>query len=443
MCAYQVSPDVAVAISKLTSSSNALISEEVVRDLQRYKLIMNENACLGATATGTELNNKERSSHSLSSITLLLIQKCNMKCIYCYGNSGEFANRGVMDSQVAFRSVDWLFENSINSSKININFFGGEPLLNFALIKKVVFYAKNKALVSGKNISFGMTTNGSIISEEILDFIANENIDILISFDGTREYQNANRPFADGVGSYEKVYSNIQVFRSKLPNLTARATVNEIMDPFLVKKGIKNAGFIGSHISRVSPVLLGKAAASTTENTPDFDFEKKFFSFNCSEVDELFLLIRRKEIYSSCPPQLLMDLAVLSLERKRYYGCGVGKEMVAISINGDVYPCHRFVGMNEFCLGNIFENIGIKNNSYHRASVDSLQDCRYCWARYICGGGCVYCNMVYAADPFRPYSVECNSKKALYEKIIHHYCQLTDSDREYLKDIFNEIKPER
>ena len=165
-------------------------------------------------------------------------------------------------------------------------------------------------------------------------------------------------------------------------------------------------------------------------------------AFNRQEALELLLAIRERKIDKNNHPAALSGLILIASGQKRYHGCGIGKGFAGITVNGDIYPCHRFAGLEDMRLGNIADYRSGVCNDYHRSIVDSLPECMSCWARYYCGGGCFYLNKATRGDMRLPWELDCRERKAMYESLIHVYCQLDEADKEYVKEILKEATPE-
>jgi uncharacterized protein len=440
MATYPISRRLAGLIGRVVSSFGGLIPEPVILEMRKFKLIAEEEEAPREPRAADESSRVTgRGEYPIINISLFLSQECNMHCIYCYGVGGEYAQRGRMSEEMAFRAVDWLIANSGSAERVNICFFGGEPLLNFSVMKQTVSYAREKAAEQSKKITFWITTNGSLLSEEILSFLKEEDISPMISFDGLPEYQNRQRPFKDGRGSYDTIYANLLKLRTFLPHLTGRATIWRDADPSLVKDGMIKAGFSTCYIAKASPVLLDAHQIDMPQDDGLGEQTlKRMMDFNRKEVEELFAVIRERKIDKDRLPPLLARLADICCGRKRHYSCGIGKGMVGISITGDIYPCHRFAGQDDIRMGNIDEYRAEGLTDYHRAGVDQLPVCRSCWARYYCGGGCLYRNKALTGDMYRPDDLDCREEKALIKGLIHLYHQLDEDDREYLKNFVNE-----
>ncbi len=434
MAAHQISPGVVAVVTRIASIPGGLVTESEMVELRKLKLIA-EAEYPNETHAGDKPGiSPSKDDYPVTGIDLFLAQECNMRCVYCYGIGGEYAGGGLMSEETAFLAVDWLIVNSRNARKIYICLFGGEPLLNFPVMKKVVCYAKTKAAEKSKQIDFNIITNGSLLTDEIISFLDNERIDLLISFDGPPEYQNRQRPFKNGRGSYDRVHANIQKLRAVFPDLRGRATVYGDAVPFRIKEGMEQAGFTHCAVIKASPAILGARSADMPSDDGYGEQElERLKAYDREQTDQLLAAIRERKINKDCPPRLLPIIAGIGSAEKRFYGCGVGKTMAAVSVTGDVYPCPCFVGQKELCMGNIADYNAGALNDYHRAAVDHQPECRSCWARYYCGGGCFYDNKARTGDMLRPDVQGCVQKKAMFEGLIHAWCHLDDGDKKYLK----------
>lgn len=426
MNVHSISTQLSKIITTIFVRSDHLISEFDFLIIKKLKLIK-ENTDLKKSDITQKIVKKM--DYPITSISLFVSQKCNMSCVYCYGGNGEYTQIGTMEKKVAFGAVDWLIEKSKNVRKINISFFGGEPLLNFSLIKETVYYSKKQVAKNKKNITFGITTNGSLLTDEIILFLEKENINTLISFDGPPVYQNNQRPLRNGTGSYDLVYNNIKKIRTVFTNLRARATILPNNDPFQIQKHLEYVGFSSFQLSKASPVLIGQS--NNKGNSSEKILSEKMISYTRSELRELLLNIKERRLKRD---GIHIMLIAIKDKHRLYYGCGVGKGNAAISTEGDIYPCHRFVGTQDMKVGSIFNyDEVIEVNEYYRAVVDNLPKCNSCWVRYYCGGGCFYNNKAHTGNIYTPYKFDCNETKILFEGLIAVYCQLTKEDKEYLE----------
>ena len=315
-------------------------------------------------------------------------------------------------------------------------------MLAFPVMKRTVAYAREKVAEKGKKVTFSITTNGTLLTDEMISFLKVEKVNPLISFDGPQEYHDRHRPFINGRGSYSTVYDNVQKLRAVFPHLQARATVCGDADPFLIKEGIMQAGFTSYQLTRVSPTLFDVQHTGIPAKNLNEQTVRQMMEFNRKELSRSLSDIRERKIDKNFPSPLLFGIAGMAQGKKRHYGCGVGKGMAGISATGDIYPCHRFVGQEEMRMGNIKDYSAGDLNEYYRAVVDNFPECRSCWARYFCGGGCMYINKAYTGDMYQPDSLDCLEKKTMLEGFIHVYCQLDDSDKEYVMDIIKDVASE-
>lgn len=441
MAAFPISHRLASLIDRVASTFGGLVPESVMIELRKLELIAtDEVGPPESSLEGETADSRPKSEYPITTIALLLAQECNMRCVYCYGDGGSYGGKGMMSEETALRAVDWLIVNSGSAEKLNISFFGGEPLLNFPVMKKTVPYARERAAQRNQQIAFTITTNGSLISDEIISFLKDENIEFLISFDGPPEYQNSRRPFKDGRGSYDQVRANIQRLRAVFPRLTGRATVYGNADPFRIEKGMQQAGFTTCLLAKASPVSSTAAPAGATPNGPEDLMLQRMMAFNRKQTEGYLAAIRGRNIdrdHCIGVPAAMSDMAC---GRKRYYGCGIGKSVVGISVTGDIYPCHRFVGQEAMRMGHIADLRVEGLNEYHRAVVDRLPECRRCWARYYCGGGCFYHNKAHTGDMHRPQALDCRERRAMIEGLIHVHCRLDEADKEYVKDVLTDVK---
>lgn len=391
-------------------------------------------------------------------ISLNVAQLCNLSCIYCYGVDGEYGEKGLMKEETAFTAIDWLIENSLDLPQVSITFFGGEPLLNFGLIKKVVEYAKKRCAEHNKEPFFNMTTNGTLLTDEINQFINENNFSVMVSFDGEPEMQNKNRPFKGGKGSYKIARERVRKFlKSRNGNAKARATVTghntdlKKVRQALIEVGFKTVDAIPVVLPESSVFPDGRQRKETTQSpgcvstscssSGDLNPSSKNLStsFAVKFVGELaktakILNQEESHIQETEYERMLKDLETLAEDTlkqiknrehiydrtildvikrlhnptPKLYFCGGGRTYYGISISGDIYPCHRMVGQKDKVLGNLKNWDPSVQKPYIENYGMSHPKCRRCFARYQCGGGCFH------------DSLETNGSMA---EPNHHYCQ--------------------
>jgi uncharacterized protein len=439
-------------VESLFTSPCLLIPEKMMAALRALDLVAEEEDIPeGVSLDRTPGNPREVESGrdplekpqwGITNIALLVAQECNMRCAYCYGEGGGYGEKGgMMAEETALKAVDWLMQNSRNARKLNISFFGGEPLLNFPLIQKVVAYAKEKTKEIEAVISFGITTNATLLSDEIISFMIREKMSLLVSFDGPREIQNTQRPFIDGSGSYETVSANIRKLLEAYPRIAARAIVHGNADPLEIEAGMREVGLTSFLIGPSSPVIptAGRVRETTAVEAQEQPIEPMIALLRKAGADLVCAIKGRRVEYNTVASLAKM----LVYRRKKYFGCGVGKGMAGISVSGDIYPCHRFVGRKDARMGNIESYSVGELNEFHHAPVWELPACRTCWARYFCAGGCFYDNKARTGDMHRAGRSYCETMKAAVEVAISAYLQLDDEDKEFFKKMYEDRFDER
>ncbi|WBW97747.1 PapB family radical SAM/SPASM ranthipeptide maturase [Oceanirhabdus sp. W0125-5] len=326
-----------------------------------------------------ELYNKVADSRLVvnpTQVILMISQDCNLRCTYCYGGDGEYNNKGFMNYKVAKRAVDYLIKHS-NSDKLGICFFGGEPLMNYALIKKIVAYAKEIECKTDKKFAFSMTTNGTLINKEIEEFIISNKIATTISIDGDEGVQNSNRYYANKKGCYDEVVKNTHNLR-KTNLLSARATISP-----------NNLNLLSSIEHLISLGFRKVAWAPAINMMTSRDVEKMIDSQKnvISKVEELINSGNIEEAKKYGP--IMSLLKKVNADGIRIRACGTGINMIAVGIDGDIYPCQRFVGVKQIKLGNVFEDLPCSNSEfYSRIDIRKISKCSDCLSKNICLGGC-------------------------------------------------------
>jgi uncharacterized protein len=290
-----------------------------------------------------------------------------------------------MDKATARRAIDLLMEASGQEQRCSVVFFGGEPLCNTPVIKDVVVYGRAESQRLGKTISFGMTTNGLLLSDSLIDFLTQNKVSILVSMDGPREVQDALRPAAGGKGSYDSLVPRVKALsRRRGGRISARATVSH--QNVQVGRIVDHLASIGFGRVFCAPVSFacGNGALMLTEEDVD-DITRDYEELALRLVDA----VRERRPFPF--GGFLRYIGRIHRAEKKLYGCGAGRNMIAVDPSGDVYPCHRFVGMEAFRMGSIFGQLDwdAVRRPFLEASVHALQRCSDCWARHLCGGYCL------------------------------------------------------
>ena len=328
---------------------------------------------------------KEKTSGVVKALCLHIAHTCNLNCEYCFASQGKYkGERAVMSFEVGKRALDWLIENSGSRKNLEVDFFGGEPLMNFEVVKELVAYARSIEKEKGKNFRFTLTTNGILIDDDVIDFANKEMSNVVLSLDGRKEIHDRFRVDYNGNGSFDKIVPKFQklVKARGNKNYYMRGTFTHANPDFL--EDIKVMLDLGFTELSMEPVVC--AAGDPSELTPED------ITVVMEQYEKLAFLMLQKE--KEGKPftfyHYMIDLTGGPCIYKRISGCGSGTEYMAVTPWGDLYPCHQFVGDEKFKLGDIYK--GVTNltvqNSFKECNVYAREDCRNCWARLYCSGGC-------------------------------------------------------
>ena len=328
---------------------------------------------------------KEKTAGVVKALCLHIAHTCNLNCSYCFASQGKYhGERAVMSFEVGKRALDFLIENSGSRRNLEVDFFGGEPLMNFQVVKDLVAYARSIEKEKGKNFRFTLTTNGVLIDDDVIDFANRECSNIVLSLDGRKEIHDRYRVDYAGNGSWEKIVPKFQklVEAREGKNYYMRGTFTHANPDFL--EDIKVMLDLGFSELSMEPVVCapGDPSALTAE---DMEIVKDQYEKLAS-----LMLQRDAEGRPFTFYHYMIDLSGGPCIYKRISGCGSGTEYMAVTPWGDLYPYHQFVGEEKYLLGNIWD--GVSNteaqSEFAACNVYAREECRDCWARLYCSGGC-------------------------------------------------------
>jgi uncharacterized protein len=354
----------------------------------------------------------------INSIALILTENCNLRCNYCYAYKGENSKCLDMDISTAKSAIDLLFKNNPNSEGYGIIFFGGEPLLNYNLMKEVVLYAKELFSKNNKQVGFTMTTNGTILSSEIIKLLKEHNFSIQVSFDGPKEIHNKNRYYANGKGSFEKVLQNIKTIKENDIIFSLRTTIPANSNFYEIIKFMEELQISFGFGFTVNTKFKSKSIT---------DYVNK----NFKEFDSLYekLMNYYFEKFSSGAPiycsniKTCLDRIENQLAKK--ISCTAGRAMMTVDPSGDIFTCQNIPNYKEARIGTIKSNINkFINNKFIAPNVERISECNKCWIKYLCAGGCYYEKYVDNKDVFKPSWGKCEILKIQWEHHLRLYQKL-------------------
>jgi len=328
---------------------------------------------------------KEKTSGVVKALCLHVAHTCNLNCAYCFASQGKYnGDRQIMSFETGKRALDFLVENSGTRKNLEVDFFGGEPLMNWDVVKKLVEYARSIEKEKGKNFRFTLTTNGILVDDEVIEFSNREMSNVVLSLDGRKEIHDRYRVDYAGNGSWEQIVPKFQKFVEARggKNYYMRGTFTHANPDFL--KDIEKMLELGFTELSMEPVVC--APGDESELTAD-DMPIIFEQYE--KLAEL-MLKRKEEGKPFTFYHYMIDLTGGPCIYKRISGCGSGTEYMAVTPWGDLYPCHQFVGDEKFKLGDIWTGVTNKECQcqFAECNVYEREECRQCWARLYCSGGC-------------------------------------------------------
>ena len=345
---------------------------------------------------------KEKTSGVVKALCLHIAHSCNLNCSYCFASQGKYhGERALMSYEVGRRALDFLIENSGKRRNLEVDFFGGEPLLNFDVVKRLVEYARSVEKEKGKNFRFTLTTNGMLIDDDVIDFANREMSNVVLSLDGRKEIHDKFRVDYQGRGSFDTI---VPKFRRLVEsrggkNYYMRGTFTHANPDFL--KDIEVMLDLGFRELSMEPVVCASGDPAELRGE-DIDIVK-------DQYERLAELMLKKHLEGDPFTfyHYMIDLEGGPCIYKRISGCGSGTEYMAVTPTGELYPCHQFVGEERYKLGNIYDGVTNKcaQCEFAECNVYAREECRDCWARLYCSGGC-------AANAYHATG----SVKGVYEK---------------------------
>jgi len=348
----------------------------------------------------------------VKALCLHIAHDCNLACQYCFAEEGEYhGRRALMSFEVGKKALDFLIANSGNRRNLEVDFFGGEPLMNWNVVKQLVEYGRSQEEAHNKKFRFTLTTNGVLLNDEIMDFCNKEMSNVVLSLDGRKEVNDKMRPFRNGTGSYDLIVPKFQKFAESRGerDYFVRGTFTRNNLDF--SKDVLHFADLGFKKLSIEPVVAPPEAPYSIreEDLPQI----------LEEYDNLAkeFIKREKEGRGFKFFHFMIDLNQGPCVAKRLSGCGSGTEYLAVTPWGDLYPCHQFVGMEDFLLGNVDE--GITNlkvrDEFKLCNVYAKDKCKDCFARFYCSGGCAANSYNFHGKITDAYDIGCEMQKKRIE----------------------------
>ncbi len=377
---------------------------EELRELYQQGLLFSED--------GYERFSDMMVNSPVKAMCLNVAHDCNLRCEYCFAAKGDFGcGRKLMPLEVGKKAIDFLIEKSAGRRNLEMDFFGGEPLMNWDVVKELVLYAREQEKLHNKNFRFTITTNGLLLTDDKIDFINREMSNCVLSLDGRKEVNDRLRVRVDGTGCYDQIVPKYQKLVAERgdKDYYARGTFTKYNLDFT--EDVLHMADLGFDQVSVEPVV--------SDEKLDYSIKAGDLPRVCEEYEKLAnaLIQRRKEGKGFNFFHFMIDLNQGPCAIKRLRGCGCGNEYVAVTPEGDIFPCHQFVGDDQWKMGNVLDgtfNLPMKER-FAKANVYSKPECRDCWAKFYCSGGCNANNWQYEGDILKSHTISCELEKKRLE----------------------------
>ena len=348
----------------------------------------------------------------VKALCLHIAHDCNLACRYCFAEEGEYhGRRAIMSYEVGKKALDFLVANSGNRTNLEVDFFGGEPLMNWEVVKQLVAYGRSLEEEHHKKFRFTITTNGVLLNDEILEFVNKEMGNMVLSIDGRKEVHDRMRPHRGGQGSYDEIvpkFKKAADSRGQM-NYYVRGTYTHYNTDFA--KDVLHLADLGFKQISVEPVVAPE--------TEDYAIREEDLPQLLAQYDELAveMIKRRKEGNGFNFFHFMIDLEGGPCVAKRLSGCGSGTEYLAVTPWGDLYPCHQFVGNEDFLMGNVDEGVLRTDirDEFKQCNVYAKEKCKDCFAKFYCSGGCAANSYNFTGNVNGSYDIGCELQRKRIE----------------------------
>ena len=348
----------------------------------------------------------------VKALCLHIAHDCNLACRYCFAEEGEYhGRRAMMSPEVGKKALDFLVQNSGNRHNLEVDFFGGEPLMNWKTVKELVAYGRELEQQYDKHFRFTLTTNGVLLNDEVQEFVNREMDNVVLSLDGRKEINDRMRPFPNGSGSYDLIVPKFQRLaesRNQEKYYIRGTFTRENLD---FSKDVMHYVDLGFRQISIEPVVGGDTDPYAIQES---DLPRTFEEYDIL-ADQIIEYERKGKGFQFF--HFMIDLEGGPCVAKRLSGCGSGTEYLAVTPWGDLYPCHQFVGNKKFLMGNVWDGVFNHNlrNEFKSCNVYAKEKCRECFARFYCSGGCAANAYNFQGDIRKTYDTGCVLQKKRVE----------------------------
>lgn len=362
----------------------------------------------------------------VKALCIHIAHDCNLACKYCFAEEGEYhGRRALMSYEVGKKALDFLIANSGNRRNLEVDFFGGEPLMNWQVVKDLVAYGREQEKIHNKNFRFTLTTNGVLLNDEVQEFVNKEMDNVVLSLDGRKEVNDKMRPFRNGKGSYDLIvpkFKKLADSRNQQKYYVRGTFTRENLD---FSRDVLHFADLGFEQISIEPVV--------GEDSDFYSIKKEDLPQIFEEYDVLAkeMIEREKAGKGFQFFHFMLDLDGGPCVAKRLSGCGSGTEYLAVTPWGDLYPCHQFVGEERFLMGNVDDGI-IKPeiaDEFRGCSVYSKEKCRNCFAKFYCSGGCMANAYKFHGSIHDTYDIACEMERKRVECAIMIKAAMEDEER--------------
>lgn len=359
----------------------------------------------------------------VKALCLHIAHDCNLACKYCFAGKGEYnGKKDLMSLEVGKRALDFLIENSGNRRNLEVDFFGGEPLMNFDVVKGIVEYGRSKEKEYDKNFRFTLTTNGILLDDDVMEFANKEMSNVVLSLDGRKEVNDEMRPTRNGKGSYDLIVPKFQKLAESRDHMNYYVRGTFTHNNLDFSNDVIHYADLGFKQMSMEPVV--------SEYDEPYAIKEEDLPKIMEEYDKLAkeYIKRRKEGRGFNFFHFMIDLNQGPCVAKRLSGCGSGTEYLAVTPWGDLYPCHQFVGDEKFMLGNVFDGITKPEicDEFKLCNVYAKEKCQNCFARYYCSGGCAANSYKFHGTINDAYDIGCEMQRKRVECSIMIKAALAD-----------------